>query len=67
MRCEIQTYHGNNHATFRCPAGHTFRRVVVPLKGRGARHIGESAVLRIVSWWRSTGVTMDCPKCNKPT
>lgn len=66
MRCQLVKYHGDNRATFSCPSGHKFRRAVIPLKGRGARRVGESAVLRMVSWWKSTGVNMDCPKCNNP-
>jgi hypothetical protein len=60
-RHKLIEYHGNNRATFECPAGH--RRTIALIPYRRKRQTGETGLQMIAGWWRKTGVSMECPRC----
>lgn len=62
LRTKLIEYHGNNRATFECPAGHRFRSSVMPKSPLG-KLPSEEISARFAAYWQRTGVRMDCPKC----
>lgn len=61
VRHTFLRYLGNGRMEVECPNGHRSKRAMVPYR----RKPGESGYQVLASWWKRSGVSLECSKCDK--